>query len=90
MSKILTAKEWLTNHKDLSEYCVAEYDEGGYLGTNTQKLYEIMTEFAKLHVQAALEAAANNAEMTHVKYTESDYEIDKSTIRAAYPLNNII
>jgi hypothetical protein len=50
---------------------------------------EIMIEFAKLHVQKALEEASENAEMKWVKYTDNDYEIDKDSILKSYPLNNI-
>jgi len=50
---------------------------------------DLMIEFAKLHVEAALKAAAENAETKLVKFTENDYEIDKSTIINAYPLSNI-
>lgn len=41
------AEEWLLNQKELSIYDVAEHDEGGYLGVNEEKLYEIMIEFSK-------------------------------------------
>ena len=61
MNAIPTAEEWLLNHKELSMYDVQEHDEGGYLGVNEKALYKIMTEFAKAHVKAALEAAAENA-----------------------------
>lgn len=55
-------------------------------------LYDIenaMIEFAKLHVEAALEAAAFNAETRYIPYTDNDYEVDKRSIRNAYPLTNI-
>lgn len=53
--EIPSAEQWLRNHKELSMYNVAEYDEGGYLGINENKLYQIMIEFATMHTQAAKE-----------------------------------
>lgn len=52
MNTLPTAKEWLSNHKELSVHDVASYDEGGYLGVDERALYTIMIEFAKLHVEA--------------------------------------
>lgn len=66
-NKIPTAEKWLLNHKQLSKHDVAEYDEGGYLGVNDNKLYEIMIEFAKLHVKASLEAAYEKAKVVLVE-----------------------
>lgn len=52
-----------------------------------------MIEFAKLHVNAALEAAAENAEMTGIAYGNdtaiTDYMVDKQSILKAYPEENI-
>ncbi len=52
-----------------------------------------MIEFAKLHVEAALKAASEKAE---IKYIEPDgcatgdyYDIDKDSILNSYPLENI-
>ena len=47
-----------------------------------------MIEFAKLHVQAAIKAASENADMKIEKYTD-DWYIDRSSILSAYPLTNI-
>ena len=58
MGKIPTAEEWLLNHKEMSKYDVADYDEGGYSGVNEGVLYKIMIEFAKLHVEQALKEAS--------------------------------
>ena len=49
----------------------------------------MMIDFAKLHVDAALNAAAYNAEMKLIPYTEDEYEINRRTISTAYPLENI-
>ena len=55
-------------------------------GKNTLNL---MIQFAKLHVEAALKEASENAEQKWIKFTENDYEIDKDSILNAYPLENI-
>ena len=49
-NKIQSPKDWLTNHKELSIYDVAEYDEGGYLGVNEQSLYKIMADYSQYHI----------------------------------------
>ena len=87
---IPTAEEWLLNHKEMSKYDVADYDEGGYLGVNEKALYKIMIEFAKLHVEAALKAAYEKAEINdfdeHFEYSPS---VDKDSILNSYPLDLI-
>jgi hypothetical protein len=53
------------------------------------KFTEVMTAFAKYHVEQALKAASEKAELDLI----SDYkrcEISKTTILEAYDLNNII
>jgi hypothetical protein len=75
-----TAEQWLLNHKTLSVYGVVEFDEGGYLGVDDDKVYEIMIEFAKLHVEAALKAAHANMQLP-----KEDLEF---TLQS-YPLENI-
>ena len=94
MNKTPTAEEWLLNHEELSVYDVEEYGEQGYLGVNKEILYTIMIEFAKLHVKAALEAAANNVEvsieLSNPYDPESEYaEVNKQSILSAYPESNI-
>jgi len=49
---------------------------------------ECMVEFAKMHVEAALKEASENAETKDVPYTD-DIEVDKVSILKAYPLDNI-
>jgi hypothetical protein len=48
----------------------------------------LMIEFAKLHVEAALKAASEDAHTKDVPYTD-DVEVDKDSILNAYPLENI-
>jgi hypothetical protein len=52
---------------------------------------QILIEFAKLHVQAALKAADDNADVTviDVDMTGSIWGVDSDTILNAYPLENI-
>lgn len=50
---------------------------------------EMMIEFAKLHVEAALKAAVENAETKWIKYTDNDYEVDEDSILNSYPIENI-
>ena len=79
MEKIPTAEEWLLNHKEMSKYDVASYDEGGYLGVDEEALYKIMIEFAKLHVEAALKEASD----------KFDHYSNKNAILGSYSLDNI-
>ena len=46
-----------------------------------------MIEFAKLHVEAALQAASKNAEVNVTNY--HNYEVDDDSILNSYPLENI-
>jgi hypothetical protein len=50
-----------------------------------------MIEFAKLHVQAALKAADDKADVTviDVDMTDTIWGVDSDTILNAYPLENI-
>lgn len=54
-----------------------------------QEEYAAMIEFAKLHVEAALKAATNNAKMDSDPFDYEDEWIDKDSILNAYPLENI-
>jgi hypothetical protein len=53
-----------------------------------ESIHSNMIQFAKLHVEAALKAASENADTIHIRNT-NDYEIDKESILNAYPLTNI-
>ena len=55
---------------------------------NHKDVEQAMIEFAKLHVQAALESAAIDATTKFIPFTD-DEEVDKDSIRNAYPLDNI-
>ncbi len=52
-----------------------------------------MVEFAKLHVKAALKAAAEKARMTGIAYGNdksiTDYEVDRKSILKAYNIKQI-
>ena len=78
-NKIPTAEEFLNNYR---------FEAGEMIGNrdfDTMALYA--KEFAKLHVQAALEEASHvldvNADADYVKYPTKD------SILNAYPLENI-
>ena len=94
IEKIPTAEEWLLNHKEMSKYDVASYDEGGYLGVDEEALYKIMIEFAKLHVEAALKEASEKINLTDEvcealqNHWFKEY-IDKDSILNSYSLDNI-
>lgn len=70
-----------------------------YISSNYPNLYIdlaatklLMKEYAQLHVQAALEAAAENAEVTegwNTGFSGSAASVDKDSIINAYPLTNI-
>lgn len=80
-----TAKEFIISTKllvkfDNTQGCILE-----------EELPSLFIEFAKLHVQAALEAAYYNSD---VKVIDADmtgviYGVDSETILNAYPLENI-
>jgi hypothetical protein len=52
---------------------------------------ELMVDFAKYHVELALKAASENAELqySHTEYLNEIYVIDKESILTSYPLENI-
>ena len=54
-----------------------------------ENIYDAMVEFTKLHVKAALEAAAENAFISYHIPTEDDdriyKEVNKKSILSAYP-----
>ena len=73
--------------QDLINDC--EWESDGIQSTITLKNVEkLMIEFAKLHVEAALQNAAQNAKHIHSAY-DNDFKIDKQSILDAYPLTNI-
>ena len=84
MEKIPTAEEIL---KETDSY--SHIDDGGDKVFYSGFVESLMIEFAKLHVDAALKEAVNNAELKHVMYTENDYCIDENSILKSYPLDKI-
>lgn len=86
MEKIQTAKEYL---KKLDE-------ESGTIWTeDDESICNALKDFAKLHVEAALKAAAENADLHPESncYCEGGYcsktRVDEDSILNAYPLSNI-
>ena len=82
---ILTAEEFIISTKlvvkfDNTQGCILE-----------EELPSLFIEFAKLHVQAALKAADDNADVTviDVDMTGTIWGVDSETILNAYPLENI-
>lgn len=58
---------------------------------NPNLLGEIMIEFAKLHVEAALKHASEKAELSNKPKFSGDYNlvVDEESILNSYPLNKI-
>ena len=82
---IPTAEEFIISTKlvvkfDNTQGCILE-----------EELPSLFIEFAKLHVQAALKAADDNADVTviDVDMTGTIWGVDSETILNAYPLENI-
>jgi hypothetical protein len=71
MGQIPTAKEFLFKNADRFQSTPDEW----------------MIEFTKLHIEAALKAASENAESYVIGGLTS--EVDKESILTAYPLENI-
>ena len=85
MSKIPTAEDFFFDFPGLPVY-IESY--------SPEDFSKILIEFAKLHVKAALEAAANNVEvsieLSNPYDPESEYaEVNKQSILSAYPESNI-
>jgi hypothetical protein len=88
--KVSTAEELLRNKYKL---------EGNKGMLRIDQLVYIMTDYAKLHVTAALEAAISNAEADFEPLGHTpkslvagiDYEVPviRATIKNSYPLSNI-
>ena len=59
--------------------------------SDAQQSVNIMIEFAKLHVQAALVAASENADIRpiNVDFRGTIWGVDSDTILNVYPLENI-
>ncbi|MEI6186942.1 MAG: hypothetical protein WCP46_00370 [Alphaproteobacteria bacterium] len=98
-----TAQEHI-NDRGFATWFVAHSDTEGEVVINFSDCKEAMIEFAKLHVQAALEAAKDSAKLLVInseEYTDhkdllDEYEcgsdtvvISASSIINSYPLTNI-
>ena len=75
------------------EYSWSSYlEDGGYATCiGIEDFEKALIDFAKLHVQAALKAADDNADVTAVDVcmTGVIWGVDSETILNAYPLENI-
>ena len=80
MARIPTAEELLDN-----KFPEFEHLDNGNIWVNIEN---IMIEFAKLHVEAALKNAALEAHTRDIPYTD-DVEVDEDSILMSYPLENI-
>jgi hypothetical protein len=96
MKTIPTAEEFFLNNYFGDS--ISQEDKKLWLETNeqAQESLNIMIEFAKLHVEAALKAASKNATVTPVDHEEilegsfrPIWGVDKDSILNAYPLDNI-
>lgn len=78
MSKIPTAEE-LMQSKNGDDY------------THWEEIHDMIISFAKFHVAAALEAAAEKAKAKEnpADYGTGEIWVDKGSILSAYPLENI-
>jgi hypothetical protein len=83
MTQIPIAKDYI--RKNLTDYW-----EGGKAQYTEEDVEKAMIKFAKLHVEAALEAAIDNYELNdfdaHGEYSPG---IDEESILNSYPLENI-
>ena len=72
---------------DLIDKRYENFDEldSGDIWSNIE---DLMIEFAKFHVEAALKAASEDSHTKDVPYT-NDVEVDRDSILSAYPLENI-
>ncbi len=82
VEKIPTAEEFL------------DKEQKGYLMLSKKEFTDIMNSYAKLHVEAALQSASEQARATTRSNGEwissnTDASVNKSSILNAYPLTNI-
>ena len=85
MKKLPTAEEMLK-----SNYLLIENDKT--CEAHTHLVVKQMQEYAKLHVQAALESAAEKVKTKKEDWCDKDENfmcVDKQSILNAYPLDNI-
>jgi hypothetical protein len=85
--KIPTSRELFDKYA-----CTSWLEPDGFIVSVDKESFEkALLEFAKLHVQAALKAADDNADVTviDVDMTGAIWGVDSETILNAYPLENI-
>lgn len=92
MDKILTIEELFKQYSNLYHF---EEGDAEYL-VDKEDFKEAVLQFAKTHVQLALESAYNNAYIIEVKKVQeydyadsSNYGVSKESILNCYPLENI-
>ena len=82
---IVTTKELLKK-----EFSMTYMVEDELIITNGNDIIEkMLIDFAKFHVQAALNAASIHAKLKRIDFTVNDYMVDKESILNSYPLKNI-
>lgn len=89
-NKLPTAEEFLNEHHQISHY----YDDKGkQMVVPDSQVQQAMIEFTKLHVQAALEAAAEQSRLkkdcVYNDAQECRTVVNKQSILNAYPENLI-
>lgn len=91
--KIPTVEEFISQYLDVDVDFVESMREqmSKLKGFDFNNIPDLMIEFAKLHVEAALKAAAEKGQ---VDFEPEDYDgstahINKESILSAYPLTNI-
>lgn len=103
MNNIPTAEEFIPNYLDAnSEFMESMREQMSKLkGFNFDNIPDLMIEFAKLHVEAALKAASESALIRETNYKGSwtsesisidDYTnavVDKESILNSYQVTNI-
>jgi len=99
MKDLPTAEEFLTDKysciyekqcegfKNLPKSRFLEMQITGRINGTEQNVLEMMIEFAKLHVEAALKEASKKGKC--VEYMVGEYTVKKDSILNSYPLENI-
>lgn len=104
MNKIPTAEEFLVDFENKKPRlkCEVSTPEDRFTFYSSAQgamvTLDLMREFAKLHVKAALEAAAENGEVEYFEeyspYGDGNYtcvhSVNKQSILTAYPETNIV
>ena len=83
MKQIPTAEEILNNNVYITQDGIEDVHD------SLSTVADVMIEFAKLHVEAALKAASENARLKELEIHLSDGSVDKDSILNSYPLENI-